>query len=105
MTVPMSQRPASLAATLPPTEIKPPPTGGDSQLREPFTQFVGETLFGSLLASMRATQGKPAYLHGGRTEEVFQGQLDQAIVEQLTEASADTIAEPMYELFQLQRRS
>ncbi len=75
----------------------------DSQLREKFTQFVGQTLFGSMLASMRKSVGKPAYMHGGRTEEVFQQQLDNQIVDELTKASADTIADPMYELFHAQR--
>ena len=75
------------------------------EVQEKFTEFVGQTLFGSMLASMRKTVGKPAYMHGGRTEEVFQQQLDQKLVEQLTEASADTIADPMFELFNMQRRS
>jgi hypothetical protein len=75
-----------------------------SELQEAFTEFVGQTLFGSMLASMRKTVGKPAYMHGGRTEEVFQKQLDQKIVEELTEASAETIANPMFELFNLQQR-
>jgi hypothetical protein len=44
-------------------------------------------------------------MHGGRTEEVFQKQLDQKIVEQLTDASAKEISDPMYELFNMQRRS
>ncbi len=79
--------------------------GDDSELRKNFTQFVGETLFGSMLASMRKSVGKPAYMHGGRTEEVFQKQLDQAIVEELTESSAESIANPMYDLFQLQRQA
>ena len=74
-------------------------------MREAFTDFVGQTLFGSMLASMRKTVGKPAYMHGGRTEEVFQQQMDQKIVEELTEASADSIADPMFELFNLQRRA
>ena len=77
----------------------------DSELRKRFTEFVGQTLFGSMLASMRESVGKPAYMHGGRTEEVFQGQLDQEIVKELTEASADTIADPMYELFNLRRNA
>ena len=76
-----------------------------SELKEKFTEFVGQTLFGSMLASMRKTLGKPAYMHGGRTEEVFQKQLDQLMVEDLTEASADTIAEPMFDLFNMQQRS
>jgi len=72
-------------------------------LRQAFRDFVGQTLFGQLLSSMRNTVGKPAYFHGGRAEEVFTQQLDQVLVEQITEASASTVADPMYELFNLQR--
>lgn len=75
----------------------------DGKLREKFQEFVGQTLFGSMLAAMRKTVGKPAYLHGGRTEDVFQKQLDQHIVKDLTEASAGEIADPMYDLFTMQR--
>src|SRR6056297_2762513 len=63
------------------------PSNGSPELKEAFTEFVGQTLFGSMLASMRKTVGKPAYMHGGRTEEVFQQQLDQLIVEDMTKAS------------------
>lgn len=75
------------------------------ELREKFTEFVGQTFFGSVLASMRKTVGKPAYMHGGRGEEVFQQQLDQTLVSELSEASADQFADPMFDLFQMQRRS
>ncbi|MCP4886614.1 MAG: hypothetical protein GY904_08365 [Planctomycetaceae bacterium] len=78
-------------------------TEASHELEEAFTDFVGQTLFGSMLASMRKTVGKPAYMHGGRTEEVFQKQLDEIMVEELTEASAKDIAQPMFELFQMQR--
>jgi flagellar protein FlgJ len=74
-----------------------------AELKEAFTDFVGQTLFGSMLASMRKTVGKPAYMHGGRTEEVFQQQLDQKIVEELTDASASEISDPMFELFKMGR--
>ena len=76
-----------------------------SELEEKFTEFVGQTLYGSMLASMRKTLSKPAYMHGGRAEEVFQKQLDQVMVEELTEASADSIASPMFDLFKMQKRS
>ena len=66
-------------------------------LREQFTQFVGEAFFGQMLKAMRATVGKPAYFHGGRAEEVFQGQLDQQLAEHMTETSAKRFAEPMFE--------
>jgi len=100
-----------LPATLPPRGVattmlangEPAPAlsfdenGKTDELRERFTQFVGEAFFGQMIKAMRATTGKPAYFHGGRAEEVFQGQLDQKLAEHLTEASADRFAEPMFE--------
>ncbi|RCS47732.1 hypothetical protein DTL42_14545 [Bremerella cremea] len=70
-----------------------------SELRDRFDQFVGESLFGQMLQSMRKSLGKPAYFHGGRAEEVFQSQLDQLLVEKISDASSEQITEPMYELF------
>jgi peptidoglycan hydrolase FlgJ len=69
---------------------------GAEEVRDAFRQFVGEAFFGQMLKSMRSTQGKPAYFHGGHGEEVFQSQLDQIMSEKMTEASADTIADPMF---------
>lgn len=69
------------------------------ELREAFDQFVGETFFTQMLSSMRKTVGKPAYFHGGRGEEVFQGQLDQILAQRMTEASASQFTGPMFELF------
>jgi Rod binding domain-containing protein len=67
------------------------------ELRKQFTQFVGETFYGQMIKAMRSTVGKPAYFHGGRGEEVFQGQLDQKFSEYMTAASAEKFAEPMFE--------
>jgi hypothetical protein len=78
--------------------------GGADPLREAFQDFVGNTLYGQMLKSMRSTLQKPAYMHGGKTEEIFQQQLDQILVEDLTDKSADTIADPMFELFNLRRQ-
>ena len=69
----------------------------NEELREKFTQFVGETFYGQMFKAMRSTVGKPAYFHGGRAEEVFQGQLDQTMAEHLTKATASKFAEPMFE--------
>jgi peptidoglycan hydrolase FlgJ len=69
----------------------------NGELRDKFTQFVGEAFYGQMLKSMRATVGKPAYFYGGHAEEVFQGQLDQTMSEQLTKQSASKFAEPMFE--------
>lgn len=70
--------------------------GKAEEVQEKFRQFVGEMFFGQLMKAMRSTQEKPAYFHGGRAEEVFQGQMDQLMAEEMTEASADQIAEPMF---------
>lgn len=96
--------PLSRNSDIPAGTSSQPPTDSSDELKEAFTDFVGQTLFGSMLASMRSTVGKPAYLHGGRMEETFQKQLDQHIVEDLTESSASSIADPMFELFQLRRQ-
>lgn len=74
------------------------------EVRKAFQQFVGETFYGQMLSAMRKTVGKPAYFHGGRAEEVFQGQLDQMLGERLAEATAADFADPMFQLFALQRQ-
>jgi len=53
---------------------------------------------------MRQTVDRPAYFHAGRAEEVFQGQLDQLLVEKVTDASAATFTDPMFELFTMNRQ-
>lgn len=72
--------------------------------KDAFGDFVGQTFFGQLVSSMRSTVSKPAYFHGGRGEEVFQSQLDQLMVEKMSDASKDQFADPMYNLFMLQQR-
>jgi hypothetical protein len=75
----------------------PAATERNDELRERFTQFVGETFYGQMIKAMRSTVGKPAYFHGGRAEEVFRGQLDQALAEHMTQASADQFSGPLFE--------
>ena len=87
---------------LPQAKLSP---AGPVGLREAFDDFVGQTFFGQLLHAMRKTTGKPAYFHGGRGEEVFQSQLDQVIVEQLSNASAEQFADPLFDLFMLPRNN
>jgi Rod binding domain-containing protein len=73
-------------------------------LEKAFQDFVGQTFFGQMIASMRSTQNETPYFNGGRAEKIFQGQLDQVLTEELSESSAEKVAEPMYKLFQMQRR-
>jgi hypothetical protein len=73
-------------------------------LRDTFNDFVGQTFFSELIKSYRKTQQPAAYFHGGRAEQIFQGQLDQVLSEVLSERTASTIADPMYDLFMLKRQ-
>lgn len=93
-------------SVLGPAAPKPPAAGNkdNPELREAFDQFVGQTLFGQMLSSMRKTVGKPAYFHGGRAEEIFTQQLDQVLSEKIAKASADTLTGPMFELFTMPRK-
>jgi flagellar protein FlgJ len=76
---------------------------GTPELKQAFTDFVGQSFFGELMKQMRATVGKPAYMHGGFGEDVFQSQLDQVLVERMSDASASTFSEPMYQLMLARR--
>ena len=77
--------------------------GDNPALHKAFNQFVGEP-YGQMLKTMRKSQGKPAYFHGGQAEEIFTQQLDQALTKKLAETSADKLSEPMYKLFTQPRK-
>jgi Rod binding domain-containing protein len=66
------------------------------QLQSAYREFVGKTFFGQMLKSMRQSVGKPAYFHGGQTEEVFRAQLDEQLADHMTTASAAQFADPMF---------
>ncbi len=70
-----------------PADDAMPKVAATDPLQAAFRQFVGNTLYGQMLKSMRSTVGEPAYMHGGQTEKIFQQQLDQIMVEDLTEKS------------------
>jgi peptidoglycan hydrolase FlgJ len=89
-----------------PQPLAPKLGGKDSpELREAFQDFVGQSFFSQVLSEMRKSVGKPAYFHGGMGEEMFQQQLDQILVERMSEASSEQFSEPMYDLFMLGRQS
>ena len=96
------------SSSMMPTSVKTPQApakGADNpQLRKAFDSFVGESLFGQMLKSMRKSVKPPAVGGGGRAEEMFTQQLDQMLTQKLTEASGSTLSGPMYDLFTAARR-
>jgi len=97
---PIASHPALSQLTGPQAKVPEKP----DEARETFDKFVGEVFYGQLLKAMRSTQGKPAYFHGGRGEEVFQQQFDQILTEELTENGAAQFTGPMFELFSMGRK-
>ena len=93
-----TQEPMPLKKTLTPQEQA-------GELKDKFQEFVGQTFFSELIKSLRTSQQGASYFNGGRAEEVFQGQFDQMMSEHLSEASAQSISDPMFDLFQLGRMS
>ncbi len=88
------------------------PTGGkqgvggnaadQSQLRERFDAFVGESFYSQMLQSLHKTVGKTPYFSGGRAEEAFQGQLDQVMSEKMAKNNGHDFSGSMFDLFNLQ---
>jgi Rod binding domain-containing protein len=66
------------------------------ELEAAFTDFVGQTFYGQMLHAMRSSVGKPAYVHGGQAEEIFQSQLDQVLAEKMSDQTGAQFAKPMF---------
>lgn len=86
-----------------PTSIKEPKAGaaGD-QMDAVFQQFVGETFYQMMLKSLHSMHDKPAYLHGGQGETLFQSQLDQEMASRLAKNDIGTLSQDLYQTFQAQ---
>jgi peptidoglycan hydrolase FlgJ len=89
----------SVVSQLAPVKPREP----DPKVRETFDQFVGETFYGQMLQSLRKTVGKTPYFNGGRGEEIFRGQLDQTLAQNMAKADGGRFSGSMFDLFSLQR--
>ena len=84
--------------TAPSSKTESPADATEKQFRELLHQFIGQTLFGQMLKSMRATQEKNPFFHGGQAEEIYQSMLDMELTDQMTQSTSRTLSEPMYKL-------
>ena len=76
-----------------------------SQVREKFDAFVGQSFYGQLLHEMHKTVAKTPYFNGGQAEEAFQGQLDQVLSEKMSQANASQFTGKMFDLFNAQMQA
>ncbi len=73
--------------------------------KDAFQDFVAGTFYKMMLKSLRSAEQKPAYFHGGRAEEIFRGQLDQNIAEDLAKEHGAAFSDPLFQVFAQQIRS
>lgn len=69
----------------------------DALLRKRLGEFVGNVFYGTLIRQMNNSRLKGEYLHGGRGEEIFQGQLGMEFATRLGRAPNDPITNKLFE--------
>ncbi len=77
----------------------------EEALKQKFTEFVGDTFYRQLFKAMRAGTGKNAYMNGGQTEKIFQSQLDELLIQQMTQSRGGGLAAELFAQYQRQRKS
>lgn len=62
-----------------------------------YQQAIGGTFFRQMMKALRSSTGKAAYFNGGQAEKIFQGQLDELMIEKLSETSGGIFSDVMFE--------
>jgi peptidoglycan hydrolase FlgJ len=73
--------------------------GSKEKLQSKFQDFAAGTFYKEMLKSLRKMHSKPAYVYGGRAEEVFQGQMNQQVAENLAHSNGNQFAASLYQGF------
>lgn len=69
------------------------------EVKAVFQEFVAGTFYSTMLKSLHSMHDKPAYMHGGQAEEIFQNQLDQVISKELATKHGEALVAPMLPAF------
>jgi Rod binding domain-containing protein len=76
-----------------------PPSDEQLQVRQTFQDFVAGTFYKQMFKALRSTENQPAYMHGGKAEEMFQNQMDQQVAENLARDQGSDLVGPLYTTF------
>jgi len=76
-----------------------PPSDEQLLVRQTFQDFVAGTFYKQMFKALRSTENQPAYMHGGKAEEMFQGQMDQQVAENLAREHGSDLVGPLYTTF------
>ena len=63
------------------------------EFRQQVGEFVGNIFYGTLIKQMQASSFKTKYYHGGRGEDVFQGQLGIELAQRLGRSANNPVAD------------
>jgi Rod binding domain-containing protein len=63
------------------------------------------TFYQEMMKSVRKMHGKPAYMHGGQAEDMFQNQLDQHVSQDLAHTNGNQFADSLYQAFMANGRA
>ncbi len=76
--------------------VAPRFSGRRADMRRNVGEFVGNIFYGTLIRQMHASSLKTKYLHGGRAEDAFQGQLGIEIAQRLGRSLNNPIADRLF---------
>jgi Rod binding domain-containing protein len=71
----------------------------NEKTKSAFQDFTAGTFYKEMLKSLRKMHNKPAYVYGGHAEEIFQGQMDQQVAENLAQSKGSQISDPLFQSF------
>lgn len=72
-------------------------TAQADSMRDRVGELVGQIFYGTLLREMQASKLKGPFGHGGRGEEVFQGQLNMELAMRIGRSGNNPITDRLYE--------
>ena len=67
------------------------------EVREKFQDFAAGTFYKEMLKSLRSGQKHTKYFYGGQAEEIFRGQMDQQVAEDMAHQYGGPFANPLFE--------
>ena len=70
-----------------------------AELRDTVNKVIGSVFYEPMLRATRDSALKGTIGHGGRGEEVFQGQLDQILAERIGQASGQSLSQTLVDRF------
>lgn len=67
--------------------------------KQAFQEAVGGLFYAQMIKALRQGVGKPAYIHGGQAEEMFQEQMDQQVASNFARTHSAGFVEELYQRF------